>query len=248
VKAQPLLGRQALVTGGAVRVGQAIALELARRGSGVMLHYGRSKAPALATAQAVRALGVPCRLLQADLSRSAGALSLGRRALAGGCDLLVNSASIFPRVTLDRATPKDFDEPYAVNLRAPALLTQVLGTAWAKARRRAHIVNIADIGGRLAWPGALPYSLSKAGLLQLTRASAAALAPTVLVNAVLPGPILMPEGATPAQRRSSEARSLLHRLGGPQEVADAVAFLAQSGFITGSELVVDGGRQWAAAS
>jgi NAD(P)-dependent dehydrogenase (short-subunit alcohol dehydrogenase family) len=245
VKAQPLNGRLALVTGGAVRVGQAIALELARRGSGIIIHYGHSKAPAQATALRIRALGVPCRLLQADLARSAGALALGKAAKEAGCDILVNSASIFPRVPLERATPKDFDEPYAINLRAPALLTQALGTAWAKAKRRAHIVNIADIGGRLAWPGALPYSLSKAGLLQLTRASAAALAPTVLVNAVLPGPMLMPADATPAQRKASEARSLLKRLGGPQEVADAVAFLCQSDFITGSELVVDGGRQWA---
>jgi NAD(P)-dependent dehydrogenase (short-subunit alcohol dehydrogenase family) len=245
VSPQPLRGRQALVTGGAVRIGKAIALELARRGAGIVLHYGRSKAPAQATTAQIRALGVACHLVQADLARSSSVLALGRVAKAAGCDILVNCASIFPRVPLERATPKDFDEPYAVNLRAPALLTQVLGTAWKKARRRAHIINIADVGGRLAWPGALPYSLSKAGVLQLTRASAAALAPTVLVNAVLPGPILMPDGASPAQRKASEARSLLKRLGGPQEVADAVAFLAQSDFITGTELVVDGGRQWA---
>jgi NAD(P)-dependent dehydrogenase (short-subunit alcohol dehydrogenase family) len=233
-----------LVTGGAVRVGRAIALELARRGAGILLHCGRSRREALLTADEIRALGAPCKILQADLADAKAVLALGRAAKAAGCDLLVNSASIFPKVTLEKATPKDFDLPYAVNLRAPALLSQVLGTAWKKARKKAHIIHIADIGGRLAWPGALPYSLSKAGLLQLNRASAAALAPTVLVNAVLPGPILMPEGATPAQRKASEARSLLKRLGGPQEVADAVAFLAQSDFITGTELVVDGGRQW----
>ena len=244
MKAQPLLGRQALVTGGALRVGQTIALELARRGSAILLHYGHSQAPAQATAARIRALGVGCRLLRADLSRSAAVLALGRAAKAAGCDLLVNSASVFPRVRLEDATPTDFDGPYQVNLRAPALLTQVLGSAWKKAGTHAHIIHIADIGGRLAWPGALPYSLSKAGLLQLNRASAAALAPTVLVNAVLPGPILMPAGASAAQRKDSEARSLLKRLGGPQEVADAVAFLAQSNFITGTELVVDGGRQW----
>jgi pteridine reductase len=242
-----LRGQRALVTGGAVRIGRQIALALAGQGCHILLHYGRSRPDAEATARDIRALGVDCRLHAADLSKSAAVLGLGRAALRlkGGCQILVNSAAIFPRVPLAQARPKDFDEPYAVNLRAPALLTQVLGTAWQRTRQEGRIINIADVGGRLAWPGALPYSLSKAGLLQLTRVSAAALAPTVLVNSVSPGPMLMPDKHSPAQKKASLQRSLLGRLGGPEEIARAVVFIAQSDFMTGSDLVVDGGRQLA---
>jgi pteridine reductase len=242
-----LRGKRALVTGGAVRIGRHIALALARQGCHLMLHYGRSKPEAEATAREIRSLGVDCRLHSADLSKSAAVLALGRAALRlkGGCQILVNSAAVFPRVALADAKPQDFDGPYAVNLRAPALLTQVLGTAWQKSRQEGRIINIADVGGRLAWPGALPYSLSKAGVLQLTRVSAAALAPTVLVNSVSPGPMLMPDKHSQAQKKASLKRSLLGRLGGPEEIARAVVFIAQSDFMTGSDLVVDGGRQLA---
>lgn len=240
-----LQGRRALVTGGAIRIGKSIALALAAEGCHIVLHYGRSKAEALQTARAIRALGVECSLQQADLAKAPAVLALGKAALKAGCTLLVNNAAIFPRVPLEKARPADFDLPYAVNLRAPALLTQVLGTAWLKARTPSRIVNIADVGGRLAWPGYLPYSISKAGLLQLTRASAVALAPTVLVNSISPGPMLMPDVHTPAQKRSSLKRSLLKRLGGPEEIARAVVFTLQSDFMTGSDLKVDGGRELA---
>lgn len=240
-----LRGQRALVTGGAIRIGKSIALALAGQGCHISLHYRRSKAEALKTAAAVRALGVRCSLHPADLSRSPAVLRLGKQALKDGCTLLVNNASIFPRVALENAGPADFDLPYAVNLRAPALLTQVLGTAWLKAGTPSRIVNIADVGGRLAWPGYLPYSISKAGLLQLTRASAAALAPTVLVNSISPGPMLLPDKPTAAQKRSSLSRSLLKRLGGAEEVARAVVFALQSDFMTGSDVKVDGGRELA---
>lgn len=240
-----LKGKRALVTGGAVRIGKAIALELAAQGCHILLHYGRSKAEALKTAKAIRARGVQCDLAQADLAQADEVLLLGKTALLAGCDILVNNAGIFPRVALDKARPEDFDLPYAVNLRAPALLTQVLGTAWAKARRPGRIIHIADVGGRLAWPGYLPYSLSKVGLFQLTRASAVALAPYVLVNSISPGPMLMPGKHTAAQKRSSLKRSLLKKLGGAEEIARAVAFVAASDFMTGGDLKVDGGRELA---
>lgn len=240
-------GKRALVTGGALRVGRAIALKLAGQGCAIALHYGRSKSEAAATANLVRGLGVDCSLHKADLSRASETLRLGRQVLRHrlGCQVLINNASVFPRVTLEQARPADFDLPYAVNLRAPALLTQVIGLALVGKRQTGRIVNIADVGGHLAWPGALPYSLSKAGLLQLTRLSAAALAPWVLVNSVSPGSVLMPANPTPAQRRLSERRSLLKRLGSPKEVADAVLLAVGSDFMTGADIRVDGGRSLA---
>jgi pteridine reductase len=242
-----LNGKAALVTGGAIRLGRAIALELAKAGCPIALHYGSSRAEALEARMEIEALGVPCRLYQADLAQSKSVLALGRRVLADfkSVPLLVNSAAIFPRVDLEKAQPADFDLPYQVNLRAPALLTQALGLAQFRLKKPGRIVNIADVGAELAWPGYLPYSLSKAGLLQLTRASAAALAPHVLVNAVSPGPMLMPAKHSQSQLRSSIHRSLLKKLGGAQEIARTVRFAMESDFMTGSNLVVDGGRKLA---
>jgi pteridine reductase len=239
-----LRGKRALITGGAVRIGRAVALALAREGCSIALHYGRSAREARATAAELRALGVDCSLHRADLGSARAVQSLARAVLHHrlGCQVLVNSASVFPRVGLARARPADFDLPYAVNLRAPALLSQALGLALVRRRQNGRIINIADVGGRLAWPEALPYSLSKAGLLQLTRLTARALAPWVLVNSVSPGPMLMPDRHSAAQERSSLSRSLLQRLGGPEEIARAVLFIAHSDFMTGSEVTVDGGR------
>jgi pteridine reductase len=242
-----LKGKRALVTGGAVRIGKSIALALAGRGCSIALHYGRSVSEARATAAELRALGVDCSLHKADLAKAPAVLALGREVLRHrlGCQILVNNASIFPRVPLESAEAADFDLPYAVNLRAPALLTKILGVALLRKRQNGRIINIADVGGRLAWPDALPYSLSKAGLLQLTRLSAVALAPWVLVNSVSPGPMLMPDKHSPAQKRASVRRSLLQRLGGPEEIAKAVLAIVDSDFMTGAELTVDGGRSLA---
>jgi len=146
-------------------------------------------------------------------------------------------------VPLAKAEPKDFDLPYAVNLRAPALLTKIFGLAQFRRKQPGRIINIGDVGGELPWPGHLPYSLSKAAVLQLTRVSAVALAPYVLVNTVSPGPILMPDKHSPKQLRFSVKRTLLKKLGGPKEIARTVVFVAQSDFMTGSNVVVDGGRK-----
>ncbi len=239
-----LNGKVSLVTGGAKRLGRAIALELARAGSSIALHYNQSEKEAGEARKDIVRLGCACRLYRADLSKPAEVESLARRVLRDfkACDVLVNSAAVFPQVPLEKASQRDFDWPYEVNLRAPALLTKALGLWNHRKKRDARVINIGDVGGALAWPGALPYSLSKAGLLQLTRASARRLAPHVLVNCVAPGPMVMGEGATAAQKRSSLKRTLLKRLGGAHEVARAVRFLAESDYITGAILPVDGGR------
>jgi NAD(P)-dependent dehydrogenase (short-subunit alcohol dehydrogenase family) len=242
-----LQSQSALVTGGAIRLGRAIALELASAGCSIALHYGSSRADALATRKDIEAHGVRCKLYQADLRSASAVQALARDVLKDfkSVPILVNSAAVFPRVPLEKAQPEDYDLPYKVNLRAPALLTQILGLAQARRKKPGRIINIADVGGELAWPGYLPYSLSKAGILQLTRASAAALAPHVLVNAVSPGPMLMPAKHTKKQFQSSLRRTLLKKLGGPEEIARTVRFIAESDFMTGSNVVVDGGRKLA---
>ncbi|MGH7442743.1 MAG: SDR family NAD(P)-dependent oxidoreductase [bacterium] len=239
-----LRGKRALITGGALRVGKTIALALAKEGCAIALHYGRSEREAETAQRELRALGADCVLYQADLSRSGETLALGRAVLrhAKGCQILVNNASIFPRVPLERSHPRDFDLPYSVNLRAPALLTQVIGLELMRRKRSGRIVNIADSESRTARPEAFGYSLSKAGLLQLTRLSASALAPWVLVNSISPGTVLLPTLPNAAQLRSSKERSLLKRVGNPEEIAAAVLLALRSDFMTGADLLVDGGR------
>ncbi len=239
-----LNGKTALVTGGAKRLGRAIALELARNGVNIALHYGSSKREARQTQKDVIACGVGCRLYQADLTDPRQVKKLAETVWEElkGIDILVNSAAVFPRVSMAKAKVSDYDLPYAVNLRAPALLTQYLGLRMARRKKPGRIVNIADVGGRLAWPGYLPYSLSKAGLLQLNRTSAKALAPHVLVNAILPGPMLAAERDGQRQISASKKRTLLKRLGGTGEIARAVRFVAESDFMCGAEVAIDGGR------
>jgi pteridine reductase len=239
-----LNGKVCLVTGGAKRLGREIALTLARAGGKIALHYHRSHKEARKTQADIFALGAACTLFEADLSQPDEVKALADKVFKefGACDVLVNSAAVFNRVPLAKATVRDFDLPYEVNLRAPALLTQAMGLRNFKRKLPARIINLSDVGGQLAWPSYLPYSLSKAGLNQLTRTAAKALAPWVLVNSVAPGPVLPPEGSTPAQRKKSAKRTLLKKVGDPREVARAVRFLAESDFITGAILPVDGGR------
>ncbi|MEN8151907.1 MAG: SDR family NAD(P)-dependent oxidoreductase, partial [Planctomycetota bacterium] len=160
-----LTNRRALVTGAAVRVGREIALELARAGTDLVVHYRTSEDAAEATAEEIRALGVACDLVRADL---ADPVDLERVAAAGsGVDVLVNSASIFPRTPLGSVTLEQWDEVIAANLRAPFFLAQAIGVGM-KSRGEGVIVNITDWCAERPYRGYLPYGASKAGLAALT--------------------------------------------------------------------------------
>lgn len=238
-----LAGQVAVVTGGAIRLGRAIALALAREGCHVGISYHRSAAAARATVRELRALGVDAQAFRADVSRPAAARRLIRDTLRhfGRLDLLVNNAALFFRTPLERITPVHWDRLLAVNLKGPFLVSQ----AAARAMRRAgagRIINIADVGGIRAWPSYIPYCVSKAGLLMLTKGLAVALAPGVSVNCVAPGAVLLPEGAPPALRRKLRREVPMGREGDPEDVAAAVVFFATCPpYITGQILSVDGG-------
>lgn len=235
-----LEGARAMVTGAAVRVGREIALELARAGAHVLLHHRASAGEAEATAAEIRALGADCTLLRGDLGDPADLLRLGEE--AADADVLVNSASIFPRTPLADLTIEAFDEILAVNLRAPFFLARTVGLEM-KRRGRGAIVNIADWAARRPYTGYLPYCVSKAGLVAATEGLARSLAPEVRVNTVAPGPVMLPEDMTEETRRAVLRGTPLAREGTPGDVARAVRFLVEgSDFITGAFLTVDGGR------
>jgi len=224
--------RVALVTGAGVRVGRAIASDLARHGWTVAAHYRGHRPPRSLVA------------LQADLAAPDGPRRLAeafRRRFAR-LDLLVNSAAAFERRPLAELDAAAFDAQLALNARAPLLLCRELQPLLRSAG--GSVVNIADIGGGLVpWKGYAAYAASKAALVRITECLALELAPEVRVNAVAPGTVLWPADYPAARRRELAARIPLGRAGTPGDVAEAVRYLAEAPFVTGAVLPVDGGRR-----
>jgi NAD(P)-dependent dehydrogenase (short-subunit alcohol dehydrogenase family) len=239
-----LRGRWALVTGGAKRIGRVVAHELASRGANVLVHYHTSAAEADATVASLRALGVEADALHAELAdaEQVRRLAADAETRSGGVALLVNSASNYLRTPFDALTERVWDASLDVNLKAPFLLSWTIGRAM-RARGEGAIVNIADWAGERPYRDYLPYCVSKAGIIALTRALAKELAPTVRVNAVAPGPVLPPDDFGAQELAAIRRATPLGRIGTPEDVARAIRFLAEEAdFSTGSILHVDGGR------
>lgn len=237
-----LAGRAALVTGAGRRLGRAIALGLARAGCDVAVHYHQSRAGAEETAEGIRSLGRRVGLVSTDLRDAAAARRLGDAAAQalGRLDILVNSAGIMVRQPLEETTPEGWDHTLDVNLRACFFVAQ--GAVPHLRQAKGKIVNIADVAGFEPWPAYLPHCVSKAGVVMLTQGLARALAPDVAVNAVAPGPVLLPDVWDQATRDHFAATTPLGRLGGPEDVVHAVRYLLENDYVTGTVLVVDGGR------
>ena len=237
-----LRGRVALVTGGAIRVGRAIGLALAREGCSVAVNYLQSKHAAVATVGEIRSLGVEAAPIRADLAKASEVKKLVSQTISrfGRLDLLVNNAGIFFRTPLAETTPAQWDRLLDVNLRGPFLCSQAAARVMGRAGGR--IINIGDVAGVRAWPGYIPYCVSKAGLLMLTKALALALAPRIQVNCVAPGAVLLPDDFPPRLKRRLKREVPMGREGDPDDVTAAVLFFATApSYITGQVLFVDGG-------
>ena len=244
---KPLAGKVALVTGGAHRLGAEIVRTLAAEGAAVAIHARRHAKEAETIARAIRRRGGRAAVLAADLEDTEEVLGLVPACVdeLGGLDVLVNNAGVFERVAADVPDVDAFDRAMAVNARAPYVLSIEAGKRM-KAARGGTIVNVACVSVWAPYTGYLAYSASKAALANLTAGLAKALAPTVRVNAVAPGAILPPEGATPAEERRAIAATRLGRWGSPADVAAAVRYLVvDAPYVTGVVLPVDGGRHLA---
>jgi pteridine reductase len=244
-------GRVAVVTGGAVRLGKALALALAEEGVRLAVHYNSSAGPAEATVGEIRALGSDAVALRADLSQPDQVPSLIDQAAEqwGRLDILVNSAAIFEPADLAHTSAESWDRHFAINLRAPFFLSQAFAAHVGKDRRapdgargRAHIVNIADWRGLRPDTSYLAYSLAKAGVLAMTQGLALALAPNIQVNAIAPGAILPPPGKDQAYLDGLAADIPVQRVGSPAEIARTLLFLLKSDFVTGQTVFVTGGQ------
>jgi pteridine reductase len=237
-----LAGGVVLVTGAGRRVGRAIALTLGARGMHVVVHFNESRAGADETARLITAAGGQAIVEQADLTNVDSANDLVDRAVAwrGALAALVNSAAIMLRTPVGETAASDWDTMFAINVRAPYFLSQ--RAAPALAASRGAIVNIADLAAFESWPAYVPHGMTKASIVQMTRAMASALAPDVRVNAVAPGVVLLPEGGSEEAAEHLRSTTPLRRIGSPEDVAQAVVFLLQSAYVTGEVIRVDGGR------
>ena len=241
--------RNALVTGGAQRIGRSISLGLAGAGYGVCIHHHASAAAAQSLVSEITAQGGRAEAISADLSMEAETTQLIACAGAaiGPLDVLVNNAALFERDEVDTATRESWDRHMDVNLRAPFVLTQAFAGALIEGIE-GNVVNILDQRVRNLTPHFLSYTLSKAGLWTLTRTLALALAPGVRVNGIAPGPVLpSPRQSTDTFRRQAEATPLGRAIA-PEEVAKGVLFVLEAGSLTGQMIALDSGQHlhWAA--
>jgi NAD(P)-dependent dehydrogenase (short-subunit alcohol dehydrogenase family) len=235
-----LAGQVALVTGAAKRIGRSIALRLAAEGADVTISYDSSKSEAEQLVEELKASGRRALAVQADVSHRADVQKLFSAAENefARLDILVNNAGMFSSAKFEELTEEQWDHIMNVNLKSQFLCAQSAAPIM-KRQGRGRIINLSSLGGLLPWPAFTHYCVSKAGCIMLTRCLARALGPEILVNSIAPGTIQFP-GEAPDEDYIQ--RVPLHRTGTGEDIADAVAFLAKSDFVTGQILAVDGGR------
>lgn len=240
-------GLTALVTGGAKRVGRAIALELAASGLDVAVHYHTSDTAAAETARAVTSMGRRSTCVSGDLADPRSWPSIIERTVEamGRLDVLINNASVFPgeaQDTLQAFDTEMWTRVQRINLTAPAALCHH-AEVFLRASGRGCVVNLCDIAAERPWPTHLAYCASKAGLVALTKALARTLAPDVRVNGVAPGIAVFPESYDERTRERLVARVPMGCAGTPEGVARLVRHLVtEADYITGQIIPVDGGR------
>ena len=231
----------ALVTGAGKRLGRAVALRLASEGADVAVHFGKSEAEAADVVAEIEKLGRRAVPIQSQLTDVEEIRALVQRVAHefGRIDIVVNSAANFLPSSVISTTEEIWDASLDTNVKGPFFLAQA-AAPWLR-RANGVIVNFADTGGILGWPGYIAHSVSKAGMIMLTKTLAKALAPDVRVNAIAPGTITMP-GDPPEWQQEFVKLAPLKKTGAPEDVAEAVSYLVSAKFMTGHVLVLDGGR------
>jgi len=239
-------GKVALITGSAKRIGREIAVELAKRGARIAVHYRSSAEDARETIRLIEQAGSSGAMFQADLTDPQAIREMFPKIDRefGRLDILVNSASIFNAGSASETTPSEWNAELDANARAPFLVAQSAAPMMLRAGEghAGKIINIVDAAGKIIWPGYFAYSVSKAALIAVNRGLAKAYAPSIQVNGVAPGPVLFPDRYTDEQKQAAIERTLLKRAGSPRDVVNAIVFLIENDYITGEIIHVDGGR------
>ena len=230
-----LKDKKILITGGATRLGEALLRALTKRGAHVLIHYHSSQKKALKLSKKLKS---PC--FQADLSNIHNIKNLFSeiKNKIGKIDVLINNAAIFYPVPFLKTTEKQWNEFMNTNLR-PVFFCSQEAVSLMKKNKESVIINIADVGGYIMWKDYLVYCTSKAGVIALTKGLAKTLAPKIRVNAIAPGPLLLPKSYS---KKYSASLTLLKKTGSPQKLIHAVQFLIENDFLTGQVIHLDGGR------
>jgi pteridine reductase len=238
---KPLQGQVALVTGAGRRIGRAIAMRLAADGARTVVHYRDSQAEAQAVVAEIVRGGGEAVCLQAELRHIAEIDVLFKQVEQsfGRLDILINNAGVFSSTPVGQTREAQWDAILDANLKAQFFCAQAAAPLLAQTGR-GRIINFASLGGLLGWPKYTAYSVSKAGVIMLTRCLARALAPAVTVNAIAPGTISFPDDA-PDLAELGIQKAPLRRTGTAEDITNAVSYLIGASFVTGQVLVVDGG-------
>jgi len=239
-------GKTALVTGGAVRIGKAITLGLAKAGANVIINYNSNAEEAIHTAKEAKSYGVKAMIVQANIAD----LEQDKRMFAeihekmGKVDILVNSASPF------HTTPVPTDDFTAWHIVTGVLVNgsfyvSNLAAKDMLANKEGAIINIIDLTVWEAWPNFTAHSVGKSALYALNRQLALELRPYVRVNAVCPGPVLAPPDYSEEKIDRTAKKTLLDRWGTPEDVSKAVNFLIEADYVNADVIRVDGGQRYA---
>jgi len=237
-----LEGRTALVTGAGHRVGRALAVALGEQKMNVAVHYNASASEADETVRIIEKAGGKAKSFGANLSEPTAPAELVHNVVKafGALDVVVNSAAVMTRQPFGSVTAKDWDDVMSLNLRAPFLIAQA---AAAEMPKGGAIVNISDLAAFETWPSYIPHSISKAGIVKMTEGLARVLAPSIRVNAIAPGAVLLPDDWSDKTGERMSDTTPLRRLGDPSDVVEAMLYLLRADYVTGETIVVDGGRR-----
>ncbi len=234
----------ALITGSAHRLGRQIAYALAEKGFNIAINYNESRSGAREAVKHIHGLGRDAVALRADVTQRKQVQAMVKYAIKHfkKIDVLINNAAIFVDSPLEKTTDAIWDKTLALNLKGSFLCSEIVSTFMLK-RKAGRIINVASLGGMQAWSNHIPYSVSKAGVIMLTKCLARSLAPDILVNAVAPGTIIIPGEEDSSPRHDNPEKFTLRRYGNPSDITELVLFLATTAtYITGQTILVDGGR------
>ncbi len=232
-----------LITGAAVRVGRTAARTLAEKGANIAFSYYLDDEPWQEAVSEIEALGVKALAVQTEVRSAESVQNLVDATIKkfGRIDVLLNNASVWLRSPFLEITEQEWDLAMDVNLKGPFLASQKAAPHMTE-QGSGVIINITDLSAFQVWPEYAHHAASKAGLVSLTKSLAYELAPEIRVNAIAPGTVLLPESHTAEKKRWAEEKSVLKRVGSPEDVARLVVFLIENDFITGGVYFVDGGR------
>ena len=239
-----LRGKVALVTGGARRVGGEISKGLAKAGIKIGLHFNSSESDAKELSKSIRAEGGEVKLLQGDFTKFNEIEKTVQRCVEhfGRIDFFINNAALYYKTPLLTTTEKEWDALFDVNLKFAYFCAKSVAEIMLS-QKSGKIINIADVSAYSPWPDYIPYCITKAGIIALTKGLAKRLAPDIQVNAIASGTVLMGDDTSAADRSKIEAETLLKQVGTPDDIVNTILFLlGGSDYITGAVIPVDGGK------